>query len=41
MKEQTLEFEETKKSAGSGLDLPDFVLGPRGVLLELFWLPTS
>ena len=26
-----LEFEEAKTSAGSGMDLPDFLLMPRGV----------
>ena len=26
--EKTLEFEETNKFAGSGLDLPDFLFGP-------------
>ena len=29
--EKTLELEEAKRLAGSGLDLPDFLLGPRGV----------
>ena len=32
--EKTLEFEEAKNFAGSGLDLPGFVLGPRGVLVD-------
>ena len=31
-KEQTLEFEEKRKFAGPGLDVPDFLLGPRGVV---------
>ena len=30
--EKTLEFEETKNSVWSGLDLPDFLLMPKGVL---------
>jgi hypothetical protein len=29
---RTLEFEEAKKFAGSGPDLPDFLFGPRGVI---------
>ncbi len=31
--ETTLEFEETKKFAGSDMDLPGFLIRPRGVLL--------